>query len=277
MLRWTMGEGRILVLGATGIVGGRLAAMLSGAGRPVRAAPRSGRPRFEWADRATWGPALEGVSRLYLLAPDGVPVAPEFVALAVVRGVKRIVLQSSTGIEVMGDERLMAAERTVRDCGVEWTILRPSGFNQNFDEGFFRHAVLAGTVTVPVGDVRQAFVDARDIAAVATRALIEDGHAGKVYEVTGPQALSFAEALDAIGRVAGRRVRFDGTVAGYVAARTAVGQSPDEIASEIEAFAALAGDGDATPTDVVQQVTGRRPTAFDGYAAEAAARGAWRD
>jgi uncharacterized protein YbjT (DUF2867 family) len=84
-------------------------------------------------------------------------VDPGFVRLAVDRGVRRIVLLSSRGIEVMGDERPMAAERTVRESGVEWTIVRPDWFNQNFDEGFFRPAVLAGELALPLGDHRQAF------------------------------------------------------------------------------------------------------------------------
>jgi uncharacterized protein YbjT (DUF2867 family) len=105
----------------------------------------------------------------------------------------------------MGDERLMAAERTVRKSGADWTIVRPSWFNQNFDEGVFRAAVMAGELAVPLGDLRQAFVDADDIAAVAAAALTEDGHAGQSYELTGPRALSFAEALEIVaGRRAGR-------------------------------------------------------------------------
>jgi uncharacterized protein YbjT (DUF2867 family) len=124
----------ILVLGARGTVGRRLTALLRQAGHPVRAASRSGLPRFDWTDPSTWEPVLDRVTRLYLLAPDGVPVAPQFVSLAVASGVQRIVLQSSGGIELMGDERLLAAERTVRGSGARWTILRPSWFNQNFDE-----------------------------------------------------------------------------------------------------------------------------------------------
>jgi uncharacterized protein YbjT (DUF2867 family) len=271
-----MAEEQLLVLGATGTVGRRLTEALQGAGHVVRAASRSGRPPFDWTDRATWGPVLDGVSRRYLLAPDGIPVDAEFVAQAVARGVDRIVLQSSGGIEVMGDERLMAAERTVRGSGARWTILRPSWFNQNFDEGFFSDAVRAGELALPVGDMRQAFVDARDIAAVAAAALTEDGHTGQSYEVTGPQALSFAEALDVIGRAVGRPIRFDGTVDGYLAAQAAFGRSRDEVAPEIAAFTALARTGDAAPTDVVPRVTGRPATTFETYAVEAAARGAWR-
>jgi uncharacterized protein YbjT (DUF2867 family) len=100
----------------------------------------------------------------------------------------------------MGDERLMAAERTVRRSGADWTILRPDWFNQNFDEGFFRPAVLAGELALPLGDARQVFVDADDIAAVAAAVLTEEGHAGRSYELSGPDALTFAEAIEIISR-----------------------------------------------------------------------------
>ncbi|MFC7101958.1 SDR family oxidoreductase [Nonomuraea rubra] len=139
----------ILVLGATGSTGRRVAEQLRAAGHAVRGASRSGQATFDWSEPGTWEPALSGASALYLMAPDGVPVDPAFVSLAVERGVERIVLLSSGAIEAMGDERLLAAERTVRDSGAEWTILRPSWFNQNFDEGFFRPAIMAGEVLIP--------------------------------------------------------------------------------------------------------------------------------
>jgi uncharacterized protein YbjT (DUF2867 family) len=133
----------------------------------VCAASRQGEVRFDWTDPETWEPAVAGVAGMYLMAPHGQPVEPAFVRLAVDEGVRRIVLLSSRGIEVMGDERLIAAERTVRASGAEWAIVRPDWFNQNFDEGFFQPAVLAGQLALPLGDHRDAFVDADDIAAVA--------------------------------------------------------------------------------------------------------------
>lgn len=272
-----MADTTILVLGATGTVGRRLTDRLRAAGHDVRAASRHGPVEFDWSDPGTWPSALADVSRLYLLAPDGVPVAPEFVALAGERGIERIVLQSSSGIETMGDQRLITAERIVRDCGVDWTILRPGWFYQNFDEGFLRDAVRAGRLALPVGDSRQPFVDAGDIAAVAAAALTEDGHAGAGYELTGPRSLSFAEALAAIGQAIGRRLEFDGSVPGYVAAQEAFGRTGDEVTAEVAAFTALAAAGDAAPTDVVSRVTGREPRSFETYVADAAARGAWQD
>jgi uncharacterized protein YbjT (DUF2867 family) len=271
-----MGKSEILVLGATGTTGRRVARRLREAGFPVRAASRHGEVRFDWSDADTWTQALAGAAAIYLMAPHELPVDPSFVERAAEQEVRHIVLLSSRGIEVMGDQRLMAAERTVRDCGADWTIIRPDWFNQNFDEGFFRPAVLAGELALPLGDVRQAFVDADDIAAVAVAALTEGGHAGQSYEVTGPRAMSFAEAVGAISQAAGRPLRFRGTEDDYLAAQSSLGAPAEQTRLEIEAFAALRSRGEANPTNVVRQMTGREPKDFETYAAEAASRGAWR-
>ncbi|GAA1998154.1 NAD(P)H-binding protein [Nocardiopsis rhodophaea] len=266
-----------MVLGATGSTGRRVTALLREAGNPVRAASRRGEVRFDWTDPGTWETALDDAWGMYLMAPDGLPIDPAFVARAVERGVERIVLLSSRNIEALGDERLMAAERTVRNSGVEWTIVRADWFNQNFDEGFFRPDIMAGRVVMPVGDVRQGFVDADDIAAVAVAALTEEGHAGRSYEVMGPRALTFAEAVETIARASGREVRFLGTDEDYAAARAAAGADPAVTAAEIAALRALRGLGDVEPNWVVERVTGRPAKDIEAYAAEAAARGAWRD
>jgi uncharacterized protein YbjT (DUF2867 family) len=120
-------------------------------------------------------------------------------------------------------------------------------------------------------------VDATDIAAVAAASLTGDGHAERTYELTGPRSLSFAEALEVIGRASGRSVRFRGTDEEYLAAQTALGVPEEQTRQEIEAFAALRALGDGQLTGVVRQVTGREPVDFETFNATAAARGAWRD
>ena len=261
-----MTKGDVLVLGATGTTGRRVAARLRERGAVARAAARSGEVRFAWGEPATWEPALDGADRLYLMAPDGQAVEPDFVRLAVERGVRRIVLLSSQGIEVMGDRRLLDAESLVKGFGAEWTVVRPDWFNQNFDEGFLRGAVDAGVVALPVGDVRQAFVDADDIAAVAVAALVDGGHAGETLVVSGPRALTFGEAVDRIGRASGREIRFAGEPDDYRAAMSSLDDA--EVEGAIAAFRALAEQGDAVPTDTVERVTGRPPKDFDTYVAE---------
>ncbi len=264
-----MADQPILVLGATGSTGRRVASRLSGAGHAVRRASRRGEVRFDWTDRDTWAGALDGVERVYLMAPHELPIDPEFVHEAVARGVRRLVLLSTRGVVEMRDERLLAAERLVRESGVGWTVLRPDWFNQNFDEGFFRSAVSAGELVLPLGDRKQAFVDADDIAAVAVAALTEDGHEGEVHEVTGPEALSFPQALDVLAGVTGRKVEFRGTPEDYRAVM------PADLADEqIRAWDALP---DGEPTDTVARVTGRAPKSFQDYATQAWEGGAWRD
>lgn len=181
-----MSDELILVLGATGTTGRRLTRRLRAAGVAVRAASRHGETRFDWSDPTTWDAAVTGVTRIYLMAPHELPIDPRFVRRAVEHGVRHIALLSSRGIEAMGDERLMAAERAVRGSGVDWTILRPDWFDQNFDEGFLQPAVMAGGFALPVGETGFAHVDADDIAAVAAAVLTTDGHAGQSYELTGP-------------------------------------------------------------------------------------------
>ncbi|GIE99664.1 SDR family oxidoreductase [Paractinoplanes rishiriensis] len=263
----------ILVLGSTGTTGRRVTERLRTAGVSIRAASRHGPVHFDWDDPATWPPALSGATAVYLMLPHERPIEPGFVRAA---AGAHLVLLSSRGIETMGDDRLLAAERAVRESGAAWTILRPDWFNQNFDEGFFQPAVVAGQLAMPVGDARQVFVDADDIAAVAATVLADPtGHAGHTYDLTGPEALSFGEAAAVIAGAAGRPLRFAGDPETYLAQQTMIGLPEEQTRAEIEAFAALRDLGDQKPTDDVRRVTGHPPKGFATYAEEAAARGAW--
>ncbi|ABS27933.1 NAD(P)H-binding protein [Anaeromyxobacter sp. Fw109-5] len=267
---------RVLVLGATGTVGRRVASRLRDRGVAVAAASRAGAVRFDWSDASTWEAATAGCTRAFVMAPDGVAVEPAFLRAAVARGVGRLVLLSSRAIEAMADDRLLAAEAAVRSAGAEWTIVRADWFDQNFDEGVLRDAVLAGEVAIPVGDARQAFVDAEDVAAVAAHALVEDGHDGRTYGVSGPEALSFAEALAIVSRASGRTVRHLGTADDYLRVMTGLGLPRAQVLREVAAFEALRAQGDARVDDTVERVTGSSARPFRRWAEEAAAGGAWR-
>jgi uncharacterized protein YbjT (DUF2867 family) len=136
--------------------------------------------------------------------------------------------------------------------------------------------VLAGEVALPVGDVPEPFVDAEDIADVAAAALTEDGHAGRVYELTGPRLLTFGEAVAEIARASGRQVRFVPVpMADYVSAMAGNGV-PGEVVSLLHYLFTEVLDGrNAHLTDGVQRVLGHEPRDFAQYAPEAAASGVW--
>jgi len=259
-----------VVLGGTGKTGRRLVRTLRAAGRPVRAVSRSTEVRFDWSSRDTWAAALAGASAVYLVAPSDPVLAGLFVKQAT--SVRRFVVLSGRGIDkVAGDafQGMAAAEQAVRDSGAEWTILRPNNFNQNFDEDLWRAPLLAGRLALPLGDTPEPFVDAQDIADVAAAVLL-GGHDGRVYDLSGPRGLTFAEAVAAIASASGRAMRFEEvTPAEYRASLLAEGV-PGEVADELNLMFAGMRDGHLMPPgDGVQRVLGREPIDFADYAARA--------
>jgi len=270
----------ILVLAASGKTGRRVADRLEAQGRPVRRASRSGATpavAFDWDDRATWGPALSGVAAVYVVyTPDlAVPAAPgaiaAFVETAKAQGVRRLVLLSGRG-----EEEARRCERLVQGSGLEWAIVRASWFAQNFDEGAFRDAVLAGEVALPAGDVLEPFVDVDDVADVAVAALTEDRHAGEVFEVTGPRLMTFADAVAEIAAAAGREVRY-ATIPGdaFRAGLAQAGLPREQIELLDYLFTSVLDGRNQSVTDGVERALGRPARDLRDYARAAAARGAW--
>jgi len=270
-------NGLTLVLGGTGKTGRRIVERLASRGVPARAASRAGDPPFDWGDQSTWDAVLDGVTAAYLsYAPDvAIPGALEcvgaFVERAVEQGVQRLVLLSGRG-----EEEAQRCERIVQDAGTQWTVVRASWFNQNFSEGAFLDMVLAGAVTLPAGDVPEPFVDADDIADVAVAALIEDGHGGQIYEVTGPRVLTFKQAVVEIARTSARDVQYIQIPREDFAAGIAESGAPDDIAWLLDYLFSTVLDGrNAYVCDGVQRALGREPTDFAEYARRIADSGLW--
>lgn len=277
MTNSTASQHLTLVTGGTGKTGSRVAARLTAAGHPVRLGSRSAEIPFSWADRDTWPAALAGVHAAYLAyQPDlAVPGAPEtlraFAAVAKQSGVHRLVLLSGRG-----EPEAVECEEFVQESGLDWTIVRCSFFAQNFSEGAFTEYILAGEVALPNGDVPEPFVHADDIADVAVRALTEDGHHGEVYELTGPRALTFAEAVAEIAEATGRDIAFlPISRTEFVAALTEY-QVPADAVSLLDYLFGTVLDGrNSKTTDGVQRALGREPKDFTEYARETAASGIW--
>ncbi|MGW7822463.1 NmrA family NAD(P)-binding protein [Streptomyces puniciscabiei] len=272
----------ILVLGGTGKTGNRIARRLQAAGLRVRTASRTGGDRrIDLDEPGSWASALDGVTAAYLLEPslsastDHRARVPRLVAEAVTAGVRRLVLLSAPRAGENGHP-LHAAEQAVRGCGVDWTILRPQWFAQNFSEGPWRHGILAGTLALPTGDGRTPFVDAEDIAAVAVAALTEDRHSGQVYDLTGPRAISFGEAAALITRATGRTIRhLDVDPETFVQRQVAAGASPDVARLLTELLVAIREGSGAALCDGVERALGRPPRSFETFVTETAAAGQW--
>jgi len=267
----------ILVTGGNGKTGRRVAERLAFEGIPVRIGSRVGQPAFDWNDRSTWTPALDGVSAVYLsYFPDlAVPGAAEtvgdFARLAVETGATRLVLLSGRG-----EPEAQHAEELVQRAGAEWTVVRCSWFNQNFDESHFAEPIVAGELALPAGDVRTPFVDAEDIADVAVAALTRDGHAGQVYELTGPRRLNFGEVVAEISEATGRPISFVPiSIEDFTAGLSAAGVPEEEVSLLRYLFTEVLVEDNSSIADGVERALGRPPRDFRDFARHAAAAGAW--
>ncbi|WP_026877907.1 NAD(P)H-binding protein [Jiangella gansuensis] len=275
-----MTEQQLVVLGGTGKTGRRVASRLRELGLDPRVASRSGSTRFDWTDETTWEPALKGADALYIVLDDERPDLTEpLVQRAVAAGVRRLVLLSARAWADLGDDTMLAGERAVRSAGVNWTILRPTWFAQNFAETpFISDAVRAGELVLPVGDGREPFVDLDDLAEVAAAALLDDRHAGQTYELSGPRALTWAEAVTEVARASGRTLRYVAVDPQQYAVHLTGRGYPAEVVAVLDPLYAHIRDGlSAHLSDGVQQALGRGPRDFATYVRDAAAAGAWRD
>lgn len=200
------------VIGATGKTGRRVADLLDARGHGVRRLARGTTPAFDWErpERPEgWRRALDGVDRLYatyvpdLAVPEAAAAITRFIEVARDAGVGRIVLLSGRG-----EDGARRCEDLLLESGIPATVVRASWFIQNFTEGMLRDAVLTGVLALPAGDAREPFIDVADIAEVAVEALTGEGHDGRVYEVTGPELLTFADMASLLSEIHGRDVRY---------------------------------------------------------------------
>jgi uncharacterized protein YbjT (DUF2867 family) len=267
----------ILVLGSTGKTGRRIAERLAARNLPVRHGSRSATRSFDWNDPSTWVPVLEGIKAVYVCYYPDLSVAgatnaiQSFTDLAVSSGVRRLVLLSGRG-----EPEAQRCEDIVRSSGVEWTLLRASWFAQNFSEAHFLEPIRDGEFALPVADIGEPFVDVEDIADVAIAALTQEGHAGQLYELTGPRLVTFAEAIAQIAQASGRPIRFTRVSMTEYAAALEEARLPAQIVELIcYLFTDVLDGRNASVTDGVIRALGRAPRDFSDYVRETAATGIW--
>jgi uncharacterized protein YbjT (DUF2867 family) len=281
----------VLVTGATGTVGSHLALRL-GEHRhlSVRAAVRSpARSRatlppgitaveFDFGEPALMRAALEGVDRLFLLAPnlpDPVGASIQLIELARAAGVQQVVKLSAMGCDreaVAFGRAHRAVEEVLERSGMAWTFVRPNNFMENFLGE--RHGVFApdagGVIRLPWGNGACSFVAASDIAAVAAAALAAEDprrHAERAYEVTGPEALRMDQVAAVLAEVRGTPVSYVDTSEDAARAALRAAHLPPPMVEAVLELHALGKQGrTAQVTSTVSEVTGSPATSFAEFA-----------
>jgi uncharacterized protein YbjT (DUF2867 family) len=276
---------RVLVIGATGIVGRQVASQLQAAGVQVRAMARNPeKARFTSPIEVVRGDltlpetlegCVTGIDAVFLVwtaPPDTVASAVERIATQA----RRVVFLSSPYktpdpfFQQPNPIKELHAqiERLIENSGLEWTFLRPGMFAANAVRWWAPQIRAGDSVRWPYLAAPTAPIDERDIAAVAVRALIEDGHAGAEYVLTGPQSLSQFEQVVAIGRAIGRPLRIE-EISPEEARREllAIIPAPPVIKMLLDAWAAATGRP-AYVTSTVAEITGKPPRTFLEWATD---------
>lgn len=266
-----------VVIGGTGKTGARVAQRLTAVGIRTRIASRTSGTRFDWNDQTTWQPAMSGVEAAYVTyAPDlAVPESSthieELAELAYREGVRRMVLLSGRG-----EPAAQKAEQVLADTGLKWAVVRASWFAQNFSEGYLLDPIREGHLALPVGEVGEPFIDVDDLADVAVAALTRTDLLGRVLEVTGPELLTFAEAVEAISAASGRAVSFERIgLQQFSDGMAEVGVPSDVVELLTYLFAEVLDGRNQSVTGVVEEVLERPARDFTTFAAEAARTGVW--
>ncbi|MBC2604551.1 SDR family oxidoreductase [Pelagicoccus albus] len=266
----------ILVIGASGKTGRRVTERLRNANIAVKAASRSSETRFDWDDQATWEPAISGATGAYITVypdlsfPGVADRVQAFAELAVANGCKRLVLLSGRG-----EEGALDSENRLRASGADWTIVRCSVFSQNFSESF-QDAIRHGFLSMPVGDILEPFIDADDIAEVASAAFLDDRHVGQVYELSGPRLLSMQDVVHDLSDALGREVQFQSvSVEAYAEELEQHGFPKEESLPVAQLIADVLDGRNAYLADGVQRALGREAKDFADFARDAAAEGIW--
>jgi uncharacterized protein YbjT (DUF2867 family) len=271
----------IAVTGATGAIGGRVAALLAARDVAQRLVVRdpSRAPRLRgaearhasgYADAEAMRRALDGAHTLLLVPAEESAERVEHhraaIDAAVAAGVRRIVYVSFVGAAPDSTFLLArdhwATEQHVRATGAAWTFVRMNLFIDFLPRMVLPNGALAG----PAGDGRVAAVARADVADVAAAVLLDDGHDGATLDATGGTALSLAEAAAELARLSGRPVRYrEETLAEARASRAGYGAPEWQVEAWISTYTAIAAGELATVTDTVARVAGHEPIALAGY------------
>ncbi|WP_318306108.1 SDR family oxidoreductase [Amycolatopsis solani] len=275
----------IVVTGATGNVGRPLTRALAEAGQQVTAVSRHAADVpdgvrhvvGDLADPAGLEPVLAGAKALFLLLSGdlhAVGADPAGVIGRAARaGVGRIVLLSTLGVVTrpFGTTRIAmrALEDAVREAGVDWAVLRPGGFASN--ALWWAESVRTqGVVAAPFGDTGVPVVDPVDIAEVAAACLLDDRHAGGVYELTGPAVITPRQQAAAIADALGSPVRFHEL--SRAEAKAGMTRSmPAELADDTLDILGAPSPAEVRVSPDVERVLDRAPRTFADWAARNAA------
>ncbi|MDZ5460908.1 NmrA family NAD(P)-binding protein [Azohydromonas lata] len=274
---------RILIVGASGTVGGELKRLLQARGHEVLAATSRtptapDQVQLNVATRSGLEAAFERADRAFLLAPPGFARQDEvlvpLIEAAQARGLEKVVLMTALGANADEATPMRRAERRLQAVGLPWNVIRPNWFMQNFSSFWLHGIVEQGRIALPVGQAKGSFIDARDIAAVAAELLQRSDFDGQELDLTGPEALDHDEVAAILSRETGRAIRFEDIAPQQMLDSLLAAGLPRDYAEFMVLILGYFKAGYAArTTTAVADVLGRPAGRFEQYASDY--RAAW--
>lgn len=269
---------QILVIGASGKTGSRVANLLKKEGHEVRNGGRSESPSFDWQNPETFAAALEGMDAAYITYyPDlAVPGAKEAIA-QLTEAAKQTEVNKLVLLSGKGEKEAEACEQIIASSGLNYSLVRASWFNQNFSESFLLDPILAGHVALPMPEAEIPFVDANDIAEVAVKALLNDQWNGRTLTVTGPEKLTFKQVTEHIAEAIDKPIVFQAvSIEVYKDMMKEAGLPDDYVWLFSYLFKEVLGNAEnQSVSHDIEEVLGRKATPFETYVKATAATGVW--
>lgn len=265
------------IIGATGKTGHRIARQLNNMGIAVKGLSRNSTPGFDWNDRSNWMEALQGINTLYVTYhPDlAIPQAKDdikhLLEIAGALNIEHIVLLSGRG-----EDGARAAEILLEQSGIAWNVVRASWFMQNFSESFMLDGILDRNLVLPQPKASEPFIDVDDIADIAVAAITRPELRNTLFEITGPEILSFDECLEIISGQIDEHVELTVVPLGaYIESGKEAGMTEDMAWLMQELFSQVLDGRNEFTTDTIEQVLGRPARTFSDYVKDTGKSAVW--
>lgn len=275
-----MQNSKVLIIGASGVVGSEIVKLLRADGVKVRTTTSKPTPVSKGDSEQVHvnlqtgeglRQAFDGIDRAFLISPAGYAdqystLAPQ-IQEAKRRGLKKVVLMTAMGANAVETSPMRRAEIDLETSGLSYNIIRPNWFLQNFHTFWIQGILAHGKIMLPAGKAKVSFVDTRDVAAVAAQLLMDDTRNNRAFDLTGSEAIDHAQVAKEISRVTGKTITYEeidpqALRAGLIGA----GLSADYSDFLLLIFGALRDGYSGPVTNHVKDIIGRAPLSLKTYA-----------
>lgn len=266
-----------LIMGASGTVGTEIVKQLVQKGHSLRKAThRSPEHADQVHVNLATGEGLEaafqGADTAFLMSPPGYPAQDKLlkplIAAAQKHQLRKVVLMTAMGADAVEDSPMRQAEIALENSGLNYAIIRPNWFMQNFNTYWLQGILAAGVIALPTGDAAGSFIDARDIGAVVATLLDSDDSSlmNQAYNLTGTESLTHDEVAEILTRITGKAIRYEDTAPEQVKTHLLAASLPEDYADFMLMIMDAFKQGYSSAiTPAVKTITGKDPIAFVDY------------